>query len=267
METKKFCRLRQDLINKELGAPVGETFYDSDRPIEYRWLDEIYFQLFHNWNWENAESIDFDFEIETLTIHDLRGTFELTNSKGEIVKDYLEDYEACVIWATENGYNNIFNHLIDPIQKAMQVLIEAGYFGITWTLPDIIHRAKSDGYFIDEKHAKCIAEKIEKRHDAEIGINWENISFHVQYYCEHNSIPEVEFIQHGDEEYPTREIDLGEGIVKIATKSLSELIINENGIPRDRECEGIDDTIFFYVEDDQINLPESEISELIKKSL
>lgn len=270
MQIIKFCRLRQDLINKELGAPVGNTFYNSTKPVQYWWVDDVDFKVLINGNWEDAHSIDFDFELETLTIHDLRGTFELKNSKMEIVKDNLEDREACETWAIENGYNDFFNEPIepiDPIEQAKQVLIKAGYFGITWTLSDIIERAKSDGYLIDETQARGIAEEIEDRHDCEIGINWDNVSFHIGEFARENDFPELEFVEFEGKEYPTREIDLEEeGISKIATLALEEALRPTREI-QDSEAQDIDDTIFFYVDENQINLPESELVALIKESL
>ena len=264
METKKFCKLRQDLINKELGAPVGDSFYNSTQPIEYRWLDEIDFQVFLNGKWEDAESVDFDFELETLSIHDLRGTFELTNSKGEIVKDNLEDYESCEAWAIMNGYNDSFNEPLDPIEQAKQTLAKAGYFGITWTLSDIIERAKSDGYLLDEKQARNVADRIEKRHDCEIGINWENISFHISDYCKKNDIPELEFVDFEDKSYPTRIVEIAEKeSVRVGILSMFlELEGGKNGFKND-EANQIDDTIYFYVEDNLISIPKKQLALII----
>lgn len=251
---------------------------------------------------EFLEEIKPELVLETLTIHDLRGTFELTNSKGEIVKDNLEDYEACEAWAIENGYNNTFNEpssLIyiqmvgrgkreeksvaiidiaskyDPIEQAKELLRKHGYFGITWTIHDILESAKTCGYLIDETQAREIADSIEHNHDCNIGINWENIHFHIREFAEQNDLPELDFVEFGNESYPTREITMfGEDFdeegesVTISVKSLSDVLLDKNDAFVSKEAESLDETIFFYVDGIyDINLPEEELVELIKESL
>ncbi len=72
---------------------------------------------------------------------------------------------------------------IDEINKAKKVLNDAGYFGITWTLNDIIGRANSKGFEINEELAKKIADKIESSHDGENGITWFTIDSYIETYC------------------------------------------------------------------------------------
>lgn len=78
------------------------------------------------------------------------------------------------------------------IDKAKETLSDNGYFGITWTLPDIIQRAEDDGYIIDEKQAKQIAKNIDRAHDCNIGIDWNNITYHIEEYCDEHNIGRVE---------------------------------------------------------------------------
>lgn len=152
---------------------------------------------------------------------------------------------------------------LDLIEQAKETLRNAGYFGITWTLSDIIERAKSDGYLLNEQQARNVADRIEKRHDAGIGINWENISFHVSDYCEKNDIPELEFIEFEGENYPTRTVMIAEKeSVRISVQSLNNAIQDDEGAMGHEGLE-IDSMIYFYVEDDQINLPEKELALII----
>ena len=59
------ARIRQDLLNLEQEVPVGDEFYGSNEPLAYRWKDEgldtEQFQVHLNGEWQDAESIDFDF--------------------------------------------------------------------------------------------------------------------------------------------------------------------------------------------------------------
>lgn len=152
---------------------------------------------------------------------------------------------------------------LDLIEQAKETLRNAGYFGITWTLSDIIERAKSDGYHIDESQAREIADGIENNHDANIGINWENISFHIREFAEENSLPELEFIEFEGENYPTRTVMIAEKeSVRISVQSLNNAIQDDEGAMGHEGLE-IDSMIYFYVEDDQINLPEKELALII----
>lgn len=74
------------------------------------------------------------------------------------------------------------------VDKAKETLENAGYFGITWTLPDIIERAKSDGFKITKEQARQIGKNIDKAHDCEYGITWLSVSDQIEMFCIENNI-------------------------------------------------------------------------------
>lgn len=55
--------LRTDLFNKGLSVPVGNSGWLNDQTqLKYRWTDDdSSFHVYFNGNWENAESLDFEF--------------------------------------------------------------------------------------------------------------------------------------------------------------------------------------------------------------
>jgi hypothetical protein len=59
------AKIRQDLLEQELAVPVGDGHYSSKESVAYRWLnlgqDNEQFQVHVNGEWQDAESIDFDF--------------------------------------------------------------------------------------------------------------------------------------------------------------------------------------------------------------
>jgi hypothetical protein len=59
------AKIRQDLLEEELSVPVGDGHYGSKEPVAYRWKnlgqDNEQFQVHLNGEWQDAESIDFDF--------------------------------------------------------------------------------------------------------------------------------------------------------------------------------------------------------------
>ncbi|MDO8657872.1 MAG: hypothetical protein Q7K55_03980 [Candidatus Levybacteria bacterium] len=59
MVTKAF--VRKDLIQLELGVPVGNIYYFNSEPLLCRWIKDI-FQVLVDKRWLNSESIDWDFQ-------------------------------------------------------------------------------------------------------------------------------------------------------------------------------------------------------------
>lgn len=65
-------------------------------------------------------------------------------------------------------------------------------------------------------------------------------------------------------EFKVREIDLPEfGNVLISTNSLNELLFNEEGSYISDEAVEVDEQIFYFVEENEIELPEEELVTLI----
>lgn len=56
----KKARIRKDLRDKHIAVPVGNGYYSSSEPVEYRWNDDQ-FQIFVYNTWLDAESTDFEF--------------------------------------------------------------------------------------------------------------------------------------------------------------------------------------------------------------
>jgi hypothetical protein len=120
----------------------------------------------------------------------------------------VEEYDKWVKRFEKQGY---YSHETERIPLAelhmhMQIVqvrlapSDPDTFGGHWGLADIIHQGKEDGVLLTEGQAREIAEQIEKNHDASIGINWENISYHISDYCDENHIEMGDPIEDEDEE-------------------------------------------------------------------
>lgn len=71
-----------------------------------------------------------------------------------------------------------------------------------------------------------------------------------------------------NQEFKTREIELPEfGQVLLSTISLNQLLMNENGGYTSDLAEKFDEKIFFYVDDKEINLSETELINVINSEL
>lgn len=74
----------------------------------------------------------------------------------------------------------------------------------------------------------------------------------------------METIQFQNKEFRVREIEFPDmGFVLISTKSLNKLIMNENGGYVSDEASLIDESIFFFVEEEEIKSTNQELINLI----
>ena len=68
METKfteafGHCKVRKDLLKKGLSVSIGDKFCNPTQELKYRWNeDETEFQVLYLGKWQDAESIDFEFD-------------------------------------------------------------------------------------------------------------------------------------------------------------------------------------------------------------
>jgi hypothetical protein len=75
--------------------------------------------------------------------------------------------------------------IVDSMREDFNVLNEyeeAGYFGLNWSLPDIISKAEEMGVECSEDEAREIAYEIEQNGDCEYGITWDTIAYYVEQH-------------------------------------------------------------------------------------
>ena len=69
-------------------------------------------------------------------------------------------------------------------------------------------------------------------------------------------------------DYPARELRVGDwGHVIVSVMSLNNKLVDVNGCPVNDEAEEVDDGIFFYVEDNEIALPDEKIEEIVLENI
>jgi hypothetical protein len=63
-EEKGLCWVRKDLLKKGLCVPIGDVdYYCGEEPLKYHYTeDDEIFEVFFCGKWQEADSIDFDFE-------------------------------------------------------------------------------------------------------------------------------------------------------------------------------------------------------------
>ncbi len=77
----------------------------------------------------------------------------------------------------------------------------------------------------------------------------------------------MDTITYKGKEYPIIEVEIKKyGVRQIATESLENVLLTEDGIYADDEARAIDESIFFFVEDEYIFKTPSEIAEIVYKA-
>ncbi len=76
----------------------------------------------------------------------------------------------------------------------------------------------------------------------------------------------MDFITFQNQQYPFREIKSSEfGYVHISIEALSSAMLNEDCSYKTKEAQYVDERIFFFVEDDKINLSDKELRSYFAK--
>lgn len=79
---------------------------------------------------------------------------------------------------------------------------------------------------------------------------------------------EFEYIEYNGTRYPIRYVHFWDMNVCIATISFEKALFDEKtGLPSSRKAEAIDDTIFYFVQDNEIYLPQHQLLRLIEKQV
>ena len=79
---------------------------------------------------------------------------------------------------------------------------------------------------------------------------------------------EFEYIEYNGTRYPIRYVRFWDMNVCIATISFEKALIDEKtGLPTSRKTESIDVTIFYFVRDDEIYLPQHELFQLLEEQV
>lgn len=78
----------------------------------------------------------------------------------------------------------------------------------------------------------------------------------------------MQIIEFKNKEYKIRELYLKDfGNISISTSSLNERLVRKSGSYVSEEARYIDEQLFFFVEEDEIDLPEKKLILIIEKQV
>ena len=64
---------------------------------------------------------------------------------------------------------------MNEVEKAKQVLKDAGYVDTLWHIDDIIGKAEDMNVILTEDQVNAVRADIEHNHDANYGVDWDTI--------------------------------------------------------------------------------------------
>jgi len=105
----------------------------------------------------------------------------------EIAKLAIESPKAMsyvVDWA------DLSNEYIEKLRKKIITVMEKdtdNRIAIVWRIEDVIDRAESRDITLTNEQAQLILEQMYKKHDANIGINWDVIDTHIDWLTGENA--------------------------------------------------------------------------------
>ena len=110
--------------------------------------------------------------------------------KLEIIQNYIDwttsnEEERKALKQSAAGY--VEQDHVDEIDGGLDPLEfyeEKGYFGLNWSLEDIICKASENDHECTEEQARDIAANITQHGDCEFGITWEHICQEIEVYFE-----------------------------------------------------------------------------------
>ncbi len=78
----------------------------------------------------------------------------------------------------------------------------------------------------------------------------------------------MEIIQFQNREFKAKEVEFPEiGTVLVSTNSLNELLLDKNGRYVSNEAISVDESIFYFVEESEIELSSNELMNLITSNI
>lgn len=79
---------------------------------------------------------------------------------------------------------------------------------------------------------------------------------------------EFEYVEYKGIDYPIRTAHFWDMNVRVATESFDKALYDEEtGLPTSQDAEAIDDTLFYFVQDNEIYLPQHELLQLLEKHI
>lgn len=162
-------------------------------------------------------------------------------------------------------------NIVEQTDDVLQLYIQIDKRGVEADVRDIIIERKDIVWKIEQdiKHRTLLSTIYDDNNRGTFGevyhtydhVNKRDIC-HIVLDCE------FEYVEYQNIDYPIRTARFWDMDVRIATKSFDKALYDEEtDLPTSKEAESIDDTLFYFVQDDEIYLPQHELLQLLKKQV
>jgi len=184
---------------------------------------------------------------------------------GQVIMKMNREHDSTPL--TPSYRDDLAKEIVELYNKAHS----PSFLLLSWCTEDVIDRANDIEYEheITEEQAIEILAMLDDAHDANVGINWEIIDIVTQQYFDEKEkekeLSDLSKFEFRDGNfYPYVEVMLHGNLETISTESLSKVLMNDDGTePVSEEAERMDNAIYFYVPDEMITKPLSELKKYI----
>lgn len=162
-------------------------------------------------------------------------------------------------------------NIIEQTDDVLQLYIQIDKRGVMADVRDIIIERKDIVWEIgqDIKHRTLLSTIYDDNNRGTFGEVYHTYDHgNKRDICHIILDSEFEYVEYQNIDYPIRTARFWDMDVRIATKSFDKALYDEEtGLPTSQEAESIDDTLFYFVQDDEIYLPQHKLLQLLEKQV
>lgn len=162
-------------------------------------------------------------------------------------------------------------NIVEVDDDILNLYIQTDQHGEIADVRDIIIQRKNIVWEIGQnlKHRKLHSTVYDNKNRGTFGeVYYTYDHSNKQNICHIILDSELEYVEYKGVDYPIRTVNFWDMNVRIATKSFDKALFDEEtGLPTSQEAEAIDDTLFFFVQDNEIYLPQHELIQLLEKQV
>lgn len=161
--------------------------------------------------------------------------------------------------------------IVEQTDDILQLHIQIDKRGVEADVHDIIIERKDIVWEIgqDLKHRTLLSTVFDNENRGTFGEVYNTYDHrNKRNVCNIMLDSEFEWVEYRGVGYPIRTANFWNMNVRVATKSFDEALYDkETGLPTSKEAEAIDETLFYFVQDEEIFLPQHKLLQLLEKQV
>lgn len=189
-------------------------------------------------------------------------------------KTLSDDEKTLYTLSAKSTIDTIFAlepNIVEQTDDVLQLYIQIDKRGVEADVRDIIIERKDIVWEIgqDIKHRTLLSTIYDDNNRGTFGEVYHTYDHgNKRNICHIVLDSEFEYVEDQGKDYPIRTARFWDMTVRIATKSFDKALYDEeSGLPTSKEAEAIDDTLFYFVQENEIFLPQHELLQLLENQV